>query len=99
MKDKDHPCLHDSDLTDMRIDLQDIRTVLGIKDITNGDIRRRMKELGEITEKEDNKLSKDISNIYDRLDTLQKLMIQLIIAGFGVIGTFVVIIIFAIRMY
>lgn len=102
MADKNNthtPCLHQDDLKDIRRDLTDIRTILGIKDISNGDIKRRMKQLGELTEKEDQKLERDIHHIYTRLDTLQKLIIQLIIAGFGVVGTFVVIIIFAIRMY
>ena len=68
LKDQDHnQCLHTEDLDSIKNDLRDIRTVLGIKDITNGEIKKRMSELGTVTEREDKKLHDRLTSLDNRL--------------------------------
>lgn len=69
--DNHSQCLHSDDLEDIRRDLQDIRTILGIKDITNGEIKRLMKQLGKTTEKEDERLKKGQDGLWSELHNIQ----------------------------
>lgn len=97
----DHDCIRTKDLNDMSKDIETILNAIGEKKRTNGDRDKRIQQIGERAEKEDQTLWEKIESKADKEDLrdLRNSITNMFIGLITVLLVFISILIVAIKLY
>lgn len=87
-----HDCQQIETINNIAEDVNTLKIAFGYKEKSNGEFREQV-------EKEDNSIRDDIRDLSTELKELRNIMINILIALFGVLGILMTILILAIKLY